>query len=479
MNFKISTLRQFLTLRDLRNAVIGFVTIVGGIGLAVLTIYAHRTQQARLAGIAAGISLVFVLLILIFVVPPLAKNASKEASQMNLPFEFTSGGAVVLGLMLIVGFSAWNTGNNLLFLVLSFLASALIVSFLAGSICLKKLDVKMRFPETIFAGEPTPINVSLDNRKRIFPSYSVVAEVRGTERDESSAAEDLSRILPKAIAKRLAKPPIVRRTLNYFVRIPRRSAVESRNEHIFEKRGRFVIKDFELSTGFPFGFFRHRRRLAAKEAELFVFPSSAHLPNEPESVVLNMGLFAAKKRGQGQDLLALRDYQQTDDLRHIDWKATARSRDLIVREHAAEDDKKIAIVFDVRIPAEENGLTVREKLEAEHNGESVVESERFEAGIRHISALIHYFTEDQAEIRLIAGNDDAESGLGKAHLYGLLRKLAVVQPIFAEEIDPKPIIETIEELAETTTDSHIFVVTTLPNASFSREIAEMINLVNY
>jgi uncharacterized protein (DUF58 family) len=381
--------------------------------------------------------------------------------------------------MLIVGFSAWNTGNNLLFLVLSFLASALIVSFLAGSICLKKLDVKMRFPETIFAGEPTPINVSLDNRKRIFPSYSVVAEVRGTEREESAAAEDLSRILPKAIAKRLAKPPVVRRTLNYFVRVPRGSMVESRSEHIFKKRGRFVIKDFELSTGFPFGFFRHRRRLAAKEAELYVFPAAAHLPNEPESIMLNIGLFAANKRGQGQDLLALRDYQPADDLRHIDWKATARSRDLIVREHAAEDDKKIAIIFDIRIPPEEKGLTVREKLEAEHNGESVVESERFEAGIGHITALIQYFTEEQAEIRLIAGKDEAETGLGKAHLYGLLRKLAVIEPVFAEKIDPQPIMETIEDLAETARDTHIFLVTTLTEAGLPREMAEMANLVNY
>ena len=43
----------------------------------------------------------------------------------------------------------------LLFLVLSFLAASMVVGFFAGSICLKKLDVKMRFPETIFAGQET------------------------------------------------------------------------------------------------------------------------------------------------------------------------------------------------------------------------------------------------------------------------------------------------------------------------------------
>lgn len=475
--FDISVLRQFFGARDLRNALVVGLTIIGGIGLAVLTIYAHETQQARLAGIAAALSLVFVLLILIFVVPPLAKNAGKEASQMNLPFEFTVGGAIVLGLMLIVGFSAWNTGNNLLFLVLSFLAAALAVSFLAGSICLKKLDVRMRFPETIFAGERTPILVSLDNRKRFFASYSVVAEVRGTEREKSSAAAELGAVLPRFIADRLAKPPLVRRTLSYFVRVPRRSSAESKSEHIFPRRGRFVIKDFELSTGFPFGFFRHRRRLAAKEAELYVFPAAAALSPEAESEILSTGLFSVNKRGQGQDLLALRDYQPSDDLRHIDWKATARSRDLIVREHAAEDDTKVVILFDTRMPEAENSLTVREKLRAEHNGESIVASERFEKAVALVAAFVQYLTDEQAEIRLIISGGESEAGIGKAHLYSLLRDLAVVEPVFAENVDANPVAEGVNDLIEIPPESHIFVFSACKAEDLPREAADMINFV--
>lgn len=152
---KLSALKEIFSFRDLRNAILATGVVFGGLGLAAFTMWAHRNGDTRMAGIAAGLSLVFVLLILIFVVPPLARNASAEASQMNLPFEITSGGAIFFVLIVIVGFSAWNTGNNLLFLVLSFLTSAMIVSFWAGTFCLKKLDVKMRFPETIFAGHIT------------------------------------------------------------------------------------------------------------------------------------------------------------------------------------------------------------------------------------------------------------------------------------------------------------------------------------
>ena len=200
MNFQ--NLRQLFGLRDLRNAALGLFVVIGGLGLALLTYWAHQQNNTKLAGIAAGISLIFVVLILIFVVPPLARSASSEASQLNLPFELTVGGAIIFGLIVIVGFSAWNTGNNLLFLVLSFLVAAMIVGLFVGSFCLRRLDIKMRFPETIFAGEPTPILVSLNNRKRIFPTFSVVTEVRGKERDKSIILDDLKKILPERWAEK-------------------------------------------------------------------------------------------------------------------------------------------------------------------------------------------------------------------------------------------------------------------------------------
>ena len=92
---ELKLVRQLFSLRDIRNGVLGIVVVVGGVGLALLTLYASQTNPS-LAGFLAGVSLVFVLLILIFVVPPLARNAGREASRMNLPFELTGGGAIML-----------------------------------------------------------------------------------------------------------------------------------------------------------------------------------------------------------------------------------------------------------------------------------------------------------------------------------------------------------------------------------------------
>ncbi len=432
---KISALTELFSVRDLRNAALGVIVIFGGIGLSLVTLYAHRTGNIRLAGISAGLSLVFVLLILIFVVPPLARNAGREASQMNLPFEFTTGGAIMLVLVMIVGFSAWNTGNNLLFIVLSFLLAAMLVGFVAGHICLKRLDVKMRFPETIFAGEATPILVSLHNRKRIFPAFSIVAKVRGKERERSIADDDLKAILPRWIAERIGRSKVVRRTLCHFVYVGRKQTAESKAEHIFPHRGRLIIKDFELSTKFPFGFFNHRRRLPARETELIVFPRFMSVAERIDDTPLDTGQIAANKRGSGQDLLALREYRPNDDLRSIDWKATARVQTLTVREFAADDDKRVTVILDDRLPKNKQKMpTLREKLDAEQSGKGVIISEQFERGVRLVAALISRFADEDSSIRLVIGSSVGEFGAGRGHLHDCLRRLAVADPVFADNI---------------------------------------------
>ena len=51
-------------------------------------------------------------------------------------------------------------------------------------------------------------------------------------------------------------------------------------------------------------------------------------------------------RGRGSDLYRIREYLPEDSARHVDWKATAKSGSLKVREFAREDERKLCIVFD-------------------------------------------------------------------------------------------------------------------------------------
>lgn len=476
MNLKLAT--QLFSFRDLRNAILGTIVVFGGLGLSGLTLYAHSQENVRLAAIAASASLVFVLLILVFVVPPLARNAGREASQLNLPFEFTTGGAILLVLLLIVGFSAWNTGNNLLFLVLSFLLASMVIGFIAGSLCLKKLDVTMRFPETIFAGEKTPIMVSMHNRKRLIPAFSVVVEVRGRERERSIAAEHIDAVFPRFIAKRLGQAPVVRRTLDHFVYVARGESVEKKAEHVFPNRGRLSIRDFELSTKFPFGFFRHRRRLPAREAELVVFPQLIDVSTEIETLPLDAGDRVSAKRGSGQDLLALRGYQPQDDLRRIDWKATARTRNLTVREFAADDEQKITIIFDPRVKTDKSDTPIREKIAAEQAGKPVIASPRFEHGASLAASLLAHFATENAHFRLITEDHATDFSTGRPHLHEALRRLALLEPEFIDQTTNEPKLN-LENMLNDPEDSHLLLVTAKESSALPPELTQKLKVIRF
>jgi uncharacterized protein (DUF58 family) len=464
-------LLQFLNLRDFRNAAIGFLTVVGGLSLAGLTVWSHRTGNVKLAGIAAAASLVFVLLILVFVVPPLARNASDEAAQMDLPLDFTVGGAFMLGLVAIVGFAAWNTGNNLLFLILAFLVSVLAVSFAIGTFTVRKVDVRMRFPETVFAGERTPILLTLSNRKRFVPSFSVLLEVRGTEREKGRLADEVAKILPRRIAERITRPPVVKHVLDYFLFVPRASEVESRAEKTFPHRGRFMIRDFELSTKFPFGFFRHRRRLSASQAELVVFPSPADVGQSLSGLGLGNGSSLSYKKGHGQDLMVLRGYESGDDMRRVDWKATAKSGALTVREFSSEDDRRVTVALETRVvPADgERPRTLRERLEAERSGKpSEPESPAFEHGVSTAAGLLVRFAEEGAEIRLLIDSEDGGFGSGKSHLQQCLRRLSLVEPRLGDDVEGAGIDSAL--LAQCAAAGNVFFIGSRADAELPPDV---------
>lgn len=54
----------------------------------------------------------------------------------------------------------------------------------------------------------------------------------------------------------------------------------------------------------------------------------------------------AQQRGRGMDFIELRYYQAGDDIRNIDWKASARTGQTYMRQYALETDKQISLIID-------------------------------------------------------------------------------------------------------------------------------------
>ena len=408
--------------------ILGTLLVLAGVAAAIVTVWARRSENPALAGAAAILSLVIALLLTIFIVPPLARSARVEVSNLDFPFEPTSGGGVFLVIIIVVGFAAWNTGNNLLFLVFSLLCSTLFVGWIAARTSLRDLTVSARFPDHIFAAEPAPVIVTVRNTKRMLPSFSIFVEARGPNSESQER--------PNA-RRRYAK-----RLLAYFSYVPHHASAEQRVEQLFPKRGHVLIDGFELSTRFPFGFFRRRRRLRARNVDIIVYPKPEVISDKLHLLPMYAGRIPSLRRGAGHDLFSMRDYQPQDDLRHIDWKATARSRRLTVREFTSEDERRITIVLDTRLPGAPN-----EELQ-----------KRFERGVVQTASLLKHFIDERAEVRLVLGDEVGPFGSGMEQLYRCLRRLALVTPVEGAQPENTEIDTTMKTSVTRDTVEHDYAI---------------------
>ncbi|GAA4686648.1 DUF58 domain-containing protein [Frondihabitans cladoniiphilus] len=96
-------------------------------------------------------------------------------------------------------------------------------------------------------------------------------------------------------------------------------------------------------------------RLAGRQATLPLpgavtvlprFSSRKHLPSRLARLRELDGRTSVMIRGQGTEFDSLRDYVRGDDVRSIDWRATARRSDLMVRTWRPERDRRVVVVID-------------------------------------------------------------------------------------------------------------------------------------
>ncbi len=76
------------------------------------------------------------------------------------------------------------------------------------------------------------------------------------------------------------------------------------------------------------------------------FLSRKHLPARLAKLRELDGLLPVLVRGQGTEFDSLREYVVGDDVRSIDWRATARRADVVVRTWRPERDRRVIVVVD-------------------------------------------------------------------------------------------------------------------------------------
>lgn len=260
--------------------------------------------------------------------------------------EPTVSGVVLFLLCLGVGMAAYNSANNILFITLSLLLGSLVLSGVLSWLNLRKVHIGLQLAFPYRAGEPATIELVLENRKRLLPSHNlwcnlVIEPVSGPRPDASpkSLWESLKAAARSNPEREVARVPLGRGLMAGETRLLVWSWTPPH-------RGRWRIRLDSVGSLFPFGFLRKHVSLMLSE-ELLVWPAPLSLdaPTSAATGSTQSGRRTTRK-GEGGDLLALRPYEPGDSHRLIHWKASARQRQLMTRQCAAESHEAYVLHFD-------------------------------------------------------------------------------------------------------------------------------------
>ena len=152
----------------------------------------------------------------------------------------TRAGWLFFFLVFAVGFAALNTGNNLLYLVLSLMLAFLVLSGVLSEAALRGIQVERRLPFEWVAGRAGRVVLEVTNAQRRTWSHAIVVEDVGAQRDAPAAP------LGRVFAMRIAPGQSEARSYRYEPAV----------------RGELGFHGFRVTTRFPFGLFAKSRRPA-------------------------------------------------------------------------------------------------------------------------------------------------------------------------------------------------------------------------
>jgi len=231
------------------------------------------------------------------------------------------GGKLYIAFTLLVGFAAVNSGNNILYILLSFLLSLMGISGLFSRYNLKGLEVYFYPPEEVWCSKPAKFSVGIRNSKR-FPSFLIAVSER-----------------------------VLGLGANFDM-------VESFSQRevllTFPKRGRYKIGKLRLKSTFPFGLFERSWEVETEE-EILVYPKPIEV-KIPQTLLKSKrskreGFLDLKvKRVGGEVVESVKEYAG-EGFRLIHWKAFAKYGELYAKELSGEEVVREVTIDLERIPS--------------------------------------------------------------------------------------------------------------------------------
>lgn len=265
---------------------------------------------------------------------------------------------------IVVLAAALNTANNLLYLFAGLMAVLYPLSWWAARAAVRRVEGELIVPRNLRAGAAGEAVVRLAHVRGRRGASALAVWVRGA--DEARRA-DFPHLDPEERASR-----------RVLLRPARRGELELRAE---------------LVCPYPFGLLEARRDWGARS--VLVLPRSVPPGRDARGGTGDGGEKIVLRKGRGAELLDIREYVVGEDARHLDWKATARLDTPMLREHAREGRRRIAVIVDPGLP---RGLD-RERAE-----------DLVENAISRAAGALETLPEEGWEVRLLTPEGSVATG---------------------------------------------------------------------
>ena len=189
------------------------------------------------------------------------------------------------------------------------------------------------------------------------------------------------------------------------------------------RRGELAAAGITVRSYGPLGLVARQRTLPAAD-RLHVLPEFAsrrHLPSRLARLREMDGRTAVNVRGQGTEFDSLREYVIGDDVRAIDWRATARRSEVVVRTWRPERDRRVLIMLDTS------------RLSAARLGDVP----RLDAGIEAALLLTALAAQAGDRVDLIAAGRTVQARVRGEHSPTVMAELArSLAPLAPELLEP-------------------------------------------
>ena len=297
----------------------------------------------------------------------------------------TVSGWIYTGLVFFFGFAAINTGNNLLYLILSVMIGLLVASFWISEMSLSESEITRDPPEIVNAGDEFLVTYRLANHRRFWPNCGI------------------------EVSEKLGDKEI----LAFFALVRPRVTDETYARACLNRRGRYEFGEVLMCTYFPFGMFMKGKSLTIP-GSLVVLPSAIPAELDAAAGGDQMGTVLPGSKGMGTELYGFREYVHGDHPHWIDWKASARSNQMLVME--TERDSEQSVILDLRV--------ARRRPEPDSLGRENL--------IRRAYGLARHFIDQGWRVRVQVEDRGVDFGTGLDQL----KKIAFFLALFDDRNDP-------------------------------------------